>query len=148
MSLIEDAIQAYAKDQLENDEIEEKEKKKLIKDGIQTIKDKFGNNLKIDVISDKGGGVAFIVDGLKMRVRRHHGYYNIYLVQTCPKCGTEYEEHIINLKNIGQALHEGHDSFDCKEILNKKEQTKEWTTDEKFLDALKTFIRENVSEWI
>ena len=148
MGLMEDAIQAYINDQLENKEVEEKEKKKLIDDGIQSIKEKFGDDLKIGVISEKEGSVAFIVDGLKMKARKHQGYYNIYLVQTCPKCGAEYENHIINIKNIGKAIHDGHHSYDCEKILKEREPVKELTTDEKLLDVLKTFIRENASEWI
>lgn len=146
MSLIEDAIQAHAKGQLENKEEEEKEKKKYIEDCIQNIKDRFGDNLKIEVISDKDIGVAFLVDGLKMRLRKYQGYYNISLVQTCPKCGTEYEEHIINLKNIGKALQEGHASYDCNKILKERESVKEPTTEEKLIDALRNFVYENVSE--
>jgi hypothetical protein len=148
MSLVNDAIQAYAKDQLENKEEGEKEKKKFIEDGIQNIKDRFGDNLKIEVISDKEGGVAFLVEELKMRLRRSQGYYNIYLVQKCPKCDTEYEDHIINLKNIGKAIQDGHASYDCEKILKEREPVKEFTTDEKLILALRTFVRENASEWI
>ena len=148
MSLIDDAIQAHAKDQLENKELEEKEKKKYIEDCIQDIRDKLGDNLKIEVISDKEGGITFLVDGLKMRLRKSQGYYNIYLVQTCPKCGTEYTEHIVNLKNIGKAIQEGHASYDCEKILKERESVKEPTTEEKLIEALRTFIRENSSEWI
>lgn len=148
MSLVEDAIDAYEKSRLENKENEDKEKKEFIEDGIKTIKDKFGDNLKIDVTSDKDGDVIFIIDGLKMKLRKYHGYYNIYLVQTCPKCGKEYVELIINLRDIGKLIKEGHCSFDCEKALKDKEPVKEWTTDEKLLDALKTFIRENSSEWI
>lgn len=148
MSLIDDAIQAHTKDQLENKEGEEKEKKKFIEDCIQNIKDRFGDNLKIEVISDKEDGVAFLVDGLKMRLRRHQGLYNISLVQKCPKCDTEYENHIVNLKNIGKAIQEGHNTYDCEKILKERELVKEFTTDEKLILALRTFVRENASEWI
>mgnify|MGYP003395087827 CR=1 FL=1 len=148
MSLKDDAMQTYAKDQLESKEEEEKEKKKFIEDGLQNIRDRFGDSLKIEVISDKEVGVAFLVDGLKMRLRRHQGYYNIYLVQTCQKCGTEYEGHIMSLKNIGKAIQEGHASYDCEKILKEKEPVKELTTDEKLIEALRTFVRENASEWI
>lgn len=148
MGLKDDAIQAYAKDQLENKEAEEKEKKKFIEDGLQNIRDRFGDNLKIDVISDKEGGIAFLVEGLKMRVRRSQGYYDVYLVQKCPKCDTEYEDHIINLKNIGKALQEGHSSYECEKILKERDKVKEFTTDEKLILALRTFVRENASEWI
>lgn len=146
MSLMEDAIQAHAKDQLENKELEEKETKKYIEDCLQNIKDRFGDNLKIEMISDKEGGIAFLVDGLKMRLRKSQGYYNIYLVQTCQKCGTEYEEHVVNLKNIGKALQEGHDSYNCERILKEREPVKELTTDEKLIEALRDFVRENASE--
>lgn len=146
MSLIDDAMKAHAKDQLESKENKEKEKKKLVEDAIEDIKDKFGDNLNIEVISDKEGGMAFLVDGLKMRVKRYHGYYTIYLVQMCQKCGTEYEDHIINLKNIGKAIQEGHNSYDCEKILKEKEQVKELTTEKKLIDALRTFIHENASE--
>lgn len=148
MGLKDDAIQAYAKDQLENKEAEEKEKKKFIEDGLQNIRDRFGDNLKIDVISDKEGGIAFLVEGLKMRVRRSQGYYDVYLVQKCPKCDTEYEDNIINLKNIGKALQEGHSSYECEKILKERDKVKEFTTDEKLILALRTFVRENASEWI
>ena len=148
MSLIDDAMQVYAKDQLENKELEEKEKKKCIEDSLQNIRDRFGDSLKIEVISDKEGGVAFLVDGLKMRLRKYQGYYNIYLVQACQKCGTEYEGHIISLKNIGKAIHEGHASYECEKILKEKEPVKELTTDERLIEALRTFVHENVSEWI
>ena len=73
MSLAQDAIQAHAKDQLENKELEEKEKKKYIEDCLQNIKDRFGDNLKIEMISDKEGGIAFLVDELKMRLKKHQG---------------------------------------------------------------------------
>lgn len=146
MSLIDDAIKAYANDQLENKEEGEKEKKKFIEDSIQNIRDRFGDNLKIEVISDKEGGVAFLVDGLKMRLRKSQGYYNIFLVQKCPKCDTEFEDHIINLKNIGKAIQEGHTSYDCEKI--EREPVKELTTDERLIEALRTFVRENASEWI
>src|SRR3990167_2876031 len=148
MSLIDDAKQAYAKDQLENKEEKEQEKKKFIEDGLQNIRDRFGDNLKIEVISDKEDGIAFLVDGLKMRLRKSQGYYDTYLVQKCPKCDTEYEEHIINLKNMGKAIQEGHVSYDCGKILKDREQVKEFTTDEKLILALRTFVRENASEWI
>lgn len=148
MSLMNDAIQAYAKDQLENKEADEKEKKKFIEDGLQNIRDRFGDNIKIEVISDKEGGTAFLVDGLKMRLRKYQGYYNIYLVQKCPKCDTEYEDHIINLKNIGKAIQGGHAPYDCEEILKEREPVKELTTDEKLIEALRTFVHENASEWI
>lgn len=148
MSLIDDAIQAHTKDQLENKELEEKEKKKYIEDCIQNIKDRFGDNLKIEVISDKERGVAFLVDELKMRLRKSQGYYNIYLVQKCPKCDTEFEDHIINLKNIGKTLQEGHALYDCNKILKERESVKEPTTEEKLIEDLRTFIRENSSEWI
>lgn len=146
MSLLDDAVKAYAKDQLEIKEAEEKEKKKLIDGVIQSIRERFGDNLKIELISDKEG-VTFLVDGLlKMRARRSRGYYNIYLVQKCPKCDTEYEDHIVNLKNIGKALQEGHASYDCEKILKEKKEVKELTTEEKLVDVLRTFIRENSSE--
>lgn len=145
MSLVDDAIQAYNKDQLEIRQNEEKEKNKFIKDSIEVIKERFGNDLKIDIISDKYG-IAFLVDGLKIRVRRTQGYYSIYLIQTCPKCGTEYEYNIINLKNIGKALHEGHNLYECEKILKDRESVKELTTEEKLIEALRTFIRENSSE--
>ena len=148
MSLVDDAIQAYAKDRLANKESEEKEKKKLIEDGIQNIKDRFGDNLKIDVTSDKDGDVIFLVDGIKMKVRRYQGYYNIHLVQTCPKCKEEYTDTVISLKDIGKLLKEGHNSLDCEKVLKAKEPVKEWTTEEKLIEALRTFIRENSSEWI
>ncbi len=148
MSLKDDAMQAHAKGQLESKEEEEKEKKKYIEDCLQNIRDRFGDNLKIEMIPDKEGGIAFLVDGLKMRLRRHQGYYNISLVQTCQKCGTEYEEHIVNLKNIGKALQEGHDSYNCERILKEREPVKELTTDEKLILALRAFVRENASEWI
>lgn len=148
MSLIDDAVKAHAKDQLESKEAEEKETKKFIEDGIQNIRDRFGDNLNIEVISDKEVGIAFLVDGLKMRLRKSQGYYNIYLVQTCPKCGTEYEDHIINLKNIGKAIQEGHASYDCEKILKEREPVKELTTEERLIGALRTFVRENASEWI
>lgn len=148
MSLTDDAKQAYAKDQLQSKETEEKEKKEFVEGGIQNIREKFGDNLKIEVISDKECGTAFLVDGLKMRMRRTRGYYNIYLVQKCPKCDTEYEEHITNLKNIGKALHDGHASYDCEKILKEREHAEEWTTDERLIEALRTFVRENVSVWI
>lgn len=148
MSLMEDAIQAHAKDQLENKELEEKEKKKYIEDCLQNIRDRFGDNLKIEMISDKEGSIAFLVDGLKMRLRRHQGYYNISLVQTCQKCGTEYEEHVVNLKNIGKAIQEGHNTYDCEKILKERESVKEPTAEEKLIEALRAFIRENSSEWI
>jgi len=150
MSLIDDAIQAYAKDQLENKEDEEEEKKKFIEGGLQIIRDRFGDNLKIEVIPDKEDGIIFFVDGLKMGVKRYQGYYNIFLVQKCPKCDTEYEDHIINLKNIGKAIQEGHTSYDCEKILKEREPIKELTTDEKLIEelieVLRTFIRENASE--
>lgn len=142
---MEDAIQAYAEDQLENKEAEEKEKKRFIEDGIRSIREKFGDNLKIEVIFDKEGYVAFLVDGLKMRVRRHQGYHNTFLVQTCPKCGAEYEDHIVNIKNIGKAIMEGHSAYDCEKILKEREPVKELTTDEKLIDVLRTFVRENSS---
>ena len=147
MSLVDDAIQAYEKEQLVNKQNEEKEREKLIEDGIQNIKERFGDNLKIDVESDKDG-VVFLVDGLKMKVMRSQGYYNIYLVQTCPTCHEEYADNVIGLKDIGKLLKQGHNSYDCEKALKAKEPVKEWTTDEKLLDALKTFIRENSSEWI
>ena len=149
MSLADDAIKAHAKDQLELKESEEIEKKKFIEDGIKNIREKFGDNLKVEVISDHGlTDIAFLVEGLKMRLKRSQGYYNIYLVQKCPKCGTEYEDHIVNLKNIGKALQEGHSSYDCEKILKEREPVKDWTTEEKLVDALRTFVRENASEWI
>ena len=148
MSLKDDAMQAHAKGQLESKEEEEKEKKKYIEDCLQNIKDRFGDNLKIEMISDKEGGIAFLVDGLKMRLRKSQGYYNIYLIQTCQKCGTEFEDHVINLKNIGNALQDGHASYECEKILKEREPVKELTTDEKLIEALRTFIRENSSEWI
>jgi homospermidine synthase len=146
MSLIEDAKQAYAKDQLEINEDKEKEIKKFVEDGIQCIKEKFGDNLNIDVISDKEGDIVFLVDGLKMRVRRSQGYYSIYLVQICPKCGAEYEDIIINLKNIGRAIQEGHTWYDCEKILKEKGPVKELTTEEKLIEALRTFVQENLYE--
>lgn len=143
MSLVDDAIKAYTKDQLEIKEDIEKENKKFIEDGINNIREKFGDNLKVEVISDHGlTGVVFLVEGLKMRLKRYQGYYNIYLVQTCPKCKIEYEEHIISLKDIGKALQEGHASYDCEKILKDREPVKELTTEEKLLDALRTFILE------
>lgn len=145
---MEDAIKAYEKDQLENKETEEKEEKKYIEDCIQNIRERFGDDLNIEVIYDKEDSIAFSVDGLKMRLRKYQGYYNISLVQTCQKCGTEFEDHIINLKNIGKALQEGHVSYDCEKILKEREPVKELTTDEKLIEALRTFIRENASEWI
>jgi hypothetical protein len=146
MSLIEDAKQAYTKDQLENKEDKEKDIKKFIEDSIQCIKEKFGDNLNIEVISEKDDNIAFLVDGLKMRVRRSQGYYSIYLVQICQKCCTEYEDIIINLKNIGKAIQEGHTSYDCKKILKEREPVKELTTEEKLIDALRAFVQENLSE--
>lgn len=147
MGLKEDAMDVYAKDQLENKEEEEKEKKKFIEDGVQNIRDRFGDNLKIEV-SDKEDDIVFLVDGLKMRLRKAQGYYSIYLVQKCLRCDTEYEEHIINLKNIGKALQKGHASYDCEKILKEREPVKELTTEERLIDALRTFVRENASEWI
>lgn len=149
MSLMEDAIKAYTKDQLEIKEEEEKGKKEFIEDGIKDIRERFGDNLKVEVTSDHGlTDVIFLVEGLKMRLKRSRGYNNIYLVQICPKCGTEYEEHIVSLKDIGKALQEGHASYDCEKILKEREPVKELTTEEKLLDALRTFIRENASEGI
>jgi len=148
MSLADDAIQAHIKDQLKSKEDEEKEKNKFIEDCTQNIRDRFGDNVEIEVISDKEYGTTFLVDELKMRLRKHQGYYNIYIVQTCPKCDTEFESHIINLKNIGKAIQDGHASYDCEKILKEKELVKELTTDEKLIEALRTFVRENASEWI
>lgn len=141
MSLVEDAKQAYVKDQLEDKKDKERETIKFVEDGLQNIKERFGDNLNIDVVSDKEG-IAFLVDGLKMRVRKSQGYYSIYLVQICPKCNTEYEDIIINLKTIGKSLQEGHTSYECEKILKDRE-VKELTTEEKLVDALRNFIQEN-----
>ena len=146
MSLVDDAFQAYEKSILADKESEEKEKKKLIEDGLQNIKDRFGDNLKIDVTSDKDRDVVFLVDGLKMKVRKSQGYYNIYLLQTCPKCKEDYADTVISLKDIGKLLREGHNTFDCDKILKSKEPVKELNTDERLIQALKVFIYENSPE--
>ncbi len=146
MSLVSDAIQAHAKDQLEKKEEEEKERKKYIEDCIQNIKDRFGDNLEIEIMTDKEDGIAFLVDGLKMRLRKSQGYYNIFLVQRCQKCDTEFEDHIINLKNIGKSLLEGHASYDCGKILKERESVKELTTDEKLIVSFRAFVQENLYE--
>jgi hypothetical protein len=146
MGLIEDAENVYAKEQLEDKKQTEIENRKFIKDAIDSIKDKFGENLNIDVIEDKESGVAFMVDGLKMIVRKSQGYYSIYLVQKCPKCGTEYENIIVSLKTLGKALKTGHVPYECDKILKDREPVKELTTEEKLIETLRDFIHENLSE--
>lgn len=148
MSLRSDAIKAYMKNQLEDKITIEKEKKRWIEYGIKHIKENFGDSLEIETVSGKDGGVIFIVDGLKMRLRRYQGYCHTYLIQTCPKCGADYESNIISLVNIGMALQEGHDSYDCENVLKGREPVKELTTDERLIEVLRAFVRENSSECI
>ena len=69
------------------------------------------------------------------------------MVQTCPKRNEEYVDTVTSLRDIGRLIQEGHNAFDCENILKEKEP-KEWTTEEKLIEDLRTFIRENSSEWI
>lgn len=146
MGLIEDAIAEYEKYKEKVRKNQEEERKKSIDEGIQTIKEKFGDKIEIDVIVENDY-VSFLVDGLKMRTGRTIGYCrDIYLVQKCPKCGEEYMESVVSLTDIGKILKEGHGSYDCKRIMELKSVKKEMNTDERLLDALRNFIHENSRE--
>lgn len=143
MGLKEDAIAEYEKDKETTRKNQEEERKRAIDEGIQTIKEKFGENLNIET-SIENDDISFLVDGLKMKVGRSDGYYSvIYLVQKCQKCGEEFMENIINLRDIGKILKEGHKSYDCERVIELKAVKKELNTDERLLEALRNFIYEN-----
>lgn len=142
MMLADDAVQAYTQEQLISTKNREEETKKDIEEFIKAIKERFGDKFDIETLFE-GGDIFFFIDGLKMRVARSQGYHDIYLVQKCSKCGIEYEDQIINLRDIGKSLQEGHSSYECGRVLEEKSQKKEPTTGEKLLDALRQFILEN-----
>ncbi len=147
MSLTDDAIKTYEKRQLNEKENAEKERKKFIEGGKNTIESLFGQNLKIDIIEDIDNfgdkSTAFLVDGLKMRVRRGRGYYEVFLVQKCQVCGSEFEEHVINIENIGRALKDGHPKIQCDNVLEAKKPKVIQTTEERLVEVLRDFVAEN-----
>lgn len=147
MSLTDDAIKTYEKRQQDEKINKEKGMKKFIEDGKNTIESLFGQNLKIEVIEDVNNfgdkGTAFLVDGLKMRVRRGRGYYEIYLVQKCQRCDSEFEEHVINIESIGKALKDGHSKIECDNALEAKKPKVIQTTEERLVEVLRDFIAEN-----
>lgn len=145
MSLKDQAIEAYEKRQLNENENTEKERKKFIEGVKNTIESLFGQNLKIEIIEEINnfGEIAFLVDGLKMRGRRGRGYYEIYLVQKCQICNSEFEEHVVNIENIGKALKDGHSKIECDRVLESKKPKVIQTTEERLVEVLRDFIAKN-----
>lgn len=147
MSLTDEAIKAYEKRQLNEKENTEKERKKFIEGVKKTIESLFGQNLKIETIEEINNigdkSTAFLVDGLKMRGRRGRGYYEIYLVQKCQRCGSEFDEHVINIESIGKALKDGHSKIECDNALVAKKPKVIQTTEERLVEVLRDFIAEN-----
>jgi hypothetical protein len=151
MGLKEKAIEAF---EIENESITEanmRKTEKFAENALQSLKDvigndyDIGNDCNIDIVDKQSWATSFIVDDLLFRVSASE----VHLVQTCPRCQAEITDRVLDIKDIGKALVRPHNKYDCDRITEsrmKEEKEKNGVvlgTDERLLEALRDFIREN-----
>jgi len=150
MDLKKKAIEEYKREKQLTDENYKKEADNFAEKSLHVLRDIVGGNYgDIKVVTKMPGCTDFNVDGVLLRVVTSNGYPIVNIVRTCEKCGFNIESRVINLKDIGKALVEPHDKFDCERFFKLKndpdydENAKVSITDRRLLEAMKDFIREN-----
>lgn len=142
-------------------EIEKKRKEnleqaeKIVAQTTEILKERIGNEFPVKVISKGFSDTVFDVDNVKFRVNENG---SVYIVKKCQKCDIVYQEYLMPkftsddqqkiFADIGKILSEPHNDYECQTIIKEKEGKKEPTTDEKLLQVLKDFMRENVREFV
>lgn len=107
-----------------------------------------GKRFPIEVISKKHNEILLKVEDIVFVVNNS----GVFVRNKCEKCETEYDVYIATsdkekvLREIGGALSERHNDYDCQEIMRKKSGDKESTTGEKLLEVLRDFVLENMYE--
>ena len=148
MALKEKAIDAYNKRKIQTEAENLQEAENFYEGALKALKERLGDNYaNIQVLKKDIGDTIFDVDGIRMGVAKSQGYYDIYIIQKCQKCGEEFSKNITSLndpekvlEDIGKILQGKHDEYDCNKFLEAKQPKKEPTTEEKLLDAFKQFI--------
>ncbi len=150
MDLKEKAIKEYKRERHLTEENNKREADKFAEKSLHALRDIVGGNCgDIKVVIKMPGCTDFNVDGILFRVVTSDGYPIVNIVRTCERCGINIESRVINLKDIGRALVEPHDKFDCDRIFKVKndpdydENAKVSITDRRLLEAMRYFIREN-----
>lgn len=152
MGLKEKAIEAYEKEKERVHKEKNDGAEKFAVQAKEILRERIGDEFAIQVISKEPYETIFGVDGIKFRVNTDR----VYIIKKCDKCETEYYTELISgfgdknksFQNIGEILSEPHNDYDCKRIIEEKEENKEPTIEEKLVEILRSFIRENSSEWI
>jgi hypothetical protein len=150
MDLKENAIELYEREKQLAEENNKREADNFAEKSLHVLRDIIGGNCDdIKVVTKMPGCTDFNVDGVLLRVVTSNGYPVVNIVHTCERCGIKIESRIINLKDIGKALVEPHNKFDCDRIFKLKnepdydENGKVTSYERRLLEAMKDFIREN-----
>ena len=149
MGLRENAIEAYKKERELIKERDKIEAETFSRRALDALKDIIGREYTdIKTVVEQHGATSFSIDSILFRVTSSQGYHVVNLVKTCPRCETETTVRVLNLKDIGMALVEPHSSYDCDKIIDMKENeegVRVLSTEERLLETLRDFIRENGS---
>jgi len=150
MSLKEKAIEAYEKEKELIKESNLREAEIFAEKALKTLRDMIGEEYgNIKVVVKQPGATSFRVDGILFRVIASQGYYDINVIQKCPICEVEIATKVFNFKDIGKALVDLHNKYDCDRMFEiKKEMEDEkngivLSTEARLLAVLRDFIKEN-----
>lgn len=154
MDLADRAIAEYKKEQKLREESNIKAAEIFAEDAIKELQNIIGVERDDITIVDKQLYYAsFRVDDILFRVTTCECCYVVNMIQTCPTCGSEFGDRILNIKDIGRMLVEPHYKYDCEHALEMKKRMEKLkrendrggilSTDEKLLTVLKEFVSEN-----
>lgn len=150
MNLKESAMEVYEREKQLTEENYKREADNFAEKSLHVLRDIVeGHYDNMTIVAKVPGRTDFNVDGVSLRVVTSNGYPIVNIVKTCTRCGTETEERIVSLKDIGRALIHPHDKFDCDRFFKVKndpdydENAKISINEQRLLEAMKDFIREN-----
>jgi hypothetical protein len=147
MGLKEKAFDAYKRDRELIDESNIKEAENFAIKSLERLREVLGNDEDIITVDKQPGATTFSVDGILFRVNSSDGYHVVNVVKKCSVCGTDNIAGVLDIKDIGRALAEPHSKYDCDRMLEIKKSNesgdKVLSTEERLLEALREFIREN-----
>lgn len=150
MGLKEKAIEVYEKEKELVKKSNEKEAENFAEKALKSFEEIFGAECgDIEIVEKKPWATTFSVDGILFRVTTSQGYNEINMVKKCPICEAVTTDRVLNIKDIGKALVEPHNKYDCDRMLEIKKEAGGGenglvlSTEARLLEALKDFIREN-----
>lgn len=143
MTLGSDAIDEYNKAKRKEEDKYIRESERFTEGAIRSFKETFGDQYDIKIVKKLPGRLDITVDGIQIMIKKGSGYHEFYLVRKCETCGEEFEDRVLNIKDMGESLSGKHNELDCEEARRKLLQRDIPTTEDRLVEVLRDFIHEN-----